>query len=163
MNSEISSSPQETRCQKKTREYTSAVFFLPVLFFAFDLAQAKWVNSENGIEEGFNLHWKHPTYFIVASLSGAIGGSVHTLYPGSARNEWAAGALGGFVASFCGLGASVLFLNSVTSTPKFVLILIAVIAGGIPGCLAYNIVMKKFINPEHDVLHTNLATNAEVV
>lgn len=161
MNSDPSSASQETRCQRKTREYLAAILFLPVIFFAFDLAQPNWVKSdENGMEEGlgFNLHWRHATYFVVASLSGAVGGIILTRYPGSEQNEWVAGALGGFVGSFCGLGASVLYLNSVSSTLQFMLLLIANIGGGIPGCLVYFVVKKRFIDTQQDVLGNNLSS-----
>lgn len=135
----------ESRCRKKCREYAAAAFFLPVMFFCFDLSNKNWVDSSTGTSEGFHLEWSHSTYFVIASICGAIGGSIASLYPGRVEKEWIAGLLAGFIASPLALGLAVVYLDQVTSSNTVILLLIALIGGGIPyGCI-YLGVKKHFL------------------
>ena len=137
---------EENRCRKKSREYGAAFCFVPVLFFCFDLSNKNWVDSENGTSEGFDLQWKHSTYFIVAALFGAVGGALAALYPGRVHKEWIAGILAGLVGAPSALGFEVLYLNNVSRTNNIVVFLVAFIGGGIPYACVYLGIREYFLS-----------------
>lgn len=140
---------EETRCQEKCRHYLSFVFFLPVFFFVYDLSNKEWIDSDTGTSENLHLHWKRWVYFLVASLSGTIGGVILTCYPTAVDKEWFAGAMGGAVGAPCALGASVLYLDLVNHAFSIVMFITACL-GSIPGVGVYYFIKQKCLVSQQD-------------
>lgn len=140
------------RRRKTWRSWVSALFFAPILFFCFDLANDKWVDSTHSYSTtnaGLGLNWKVWIYYVVASLCGAVSGVFFSLEQGHHSPEtvvdwdWLAGMAGGAIGQPCGLACTVLYLNSVHKTFSILVFLVAMCGTMISGGLVYYIVRTK--------------------